>query len=592
MNNGLQAIIKKNNALNMEYDKDEIGDGFQLRFVGKSYAKYIKELDTETMLVPDTAWNEREENKNSENVFITGDNLEALKHLQKAYTNKIKLIYIDPPYNTGSDDFVYKDNFKFTDKELEEKLGLSSEEIERVKSLKGKSSHSAWLTFMYPRLALAKRLLTEEGVIFISIDDNEQANLKLICDEIFGEGNFVSSICHKHRASISNDKIISTNHNMLLLYTKKIENVFLLKNQIGEDPNLSDFVLEDENGKYKLTPVDGPGGIKKGNPYYEFQGVSGYWRYSKKTMQEKFEQGLIVKTANGLQQKYYLDQAKNSRQTVSTWWDKDFLTSNATKELGMLMGNKVFDNPKHINLLLRCLKLFTYYDSNSIILDFFAGSATTAHAVMQLNKEDGGNRKYIMVQLDEPVKENSEAQKQGYKTIDEISRQRIKNAAKKLEDSSGFKHYKIASVSDTKILAKIEEFNPNKPLLWDSDKLSLDDFSGKSLNTDLAATGKDTLLATWLIADGFAFNTPIQELHIKDYVAYSPDAYRSLYFINEGWNSGHTKEFLNMIGKRKQRVNTIYLYNHSFDFTNLTELKNNLKSVLDVEKQINIIERF
>ncbi len=592
MNNGLQAIIKNNNALNMEYDKDEIGDGFQLRFVGKSYAKYIKELDTETMLVPDTAWNEREENKNSENVFITGDNLEALKHLQKAYTNKIKLIYIDPPYNTGSDDFVYKDNFKFTDKELEEKLGLSSEEIERVKSLKGKSSHSAWLTFMYPRLALAKRLLTEEGVIFISIDDNEQANLKLICDEIFGEGNFVSSICHKHRASISNDKIISTNHNMLLLYTKKIENVFLLKNQIGEDPNLSDFVLEDENGKYKLTPVDGPGGIKKGNPYYEFQGVSGYWRYSKKTMQEKFEQGLIVKTANGLQQKYYLDQAKNSRQTVSTWWDKDFLTSNATKELGMLMGNKVFDNPKHINLLLRCLKLFTYYDSNSIILDFFAGSATTAHAVMQLNKEDGGNRKYIMVQLDEPVKENSEAQKQGYKTIDEISRQRIKNAAKKLEDSSGFKHYKIASVSDTKILAKIEEFNPNKPLLWDSDKLSLDDFSGKSLNTDLAATGKDTLLATWLIADGFAFNTPIQELHIKDYVAYSPDAYRSLYFINEGWNSGHTKEFLNMIGKRKQRVNTIYLYNHSFDFTNLTELKNNLKSVLDVEKQINIIERF
>ena len=211
---------------------------------------------------------------------------------------------------------------------------------------------------------------------------------------------------------------------------------------------------------------------------------------------------------------------------------------------------------------------------------------------MQLNKEDGGNRKYIMVQLDEPVKENSEAQKQGYKTIDEISRQRIKNAAKKLEDSSGFKHYKIASVSDTKILAKIEEFNPNKPLLWDSDKLSLDDFSGKSLNTDLAATGKDTLLATWLIADGFAFNTLIQELHIKDYVAYSPDAYRSLYFINEGWNSGHTKEFLNMIGKRKQRVNTIYLYNHSFDFTNLTELKNNLKSVLDVEKQINIIERF
>ncbi len=589
MNNGLQAIIKNNNALNMEYDKDEIGDGFQLRFVGKSYAKYIKELDTETMLVPDTAWNEREENKNSENVFITGDNLEALKHLQKAYTNKIKLIYIDPPYNTGSDDFVYKDNFKFTDKELEEKLGLSSEEIERVKSLKGKSSHSAWLTFIYPRLALAKRLLTEDGVIFISIDDNEQANLKLICDEIFGEGNFIANfiVIRSEGGGLAKNAVIG--HDYLLAYTKNI----LKYTPLGKPKDIRGQIIE-KNGEQYWIETDW---LREEFGKYgtcSYEDILNFYDQKKK---DEIDEGiikgdyiLIPKENKNIVGRY----RKIADDTSKLYTIVKHLNKNGVHDLKQLNLENIFNYPKSVSLLKDFILSATILNKNcdDIILDFFAGSATTAHAVMQLNKEDGGNRKYIMVQLDEPVKENSEAQKQGYKTIDEISRQRIKNAAKKLEDSSGFKHYKIASVSDTKILAKIEEFNPNKPLLWDSDKLSLDDFSGKSLNTDLAATGKDTLLATWLIADGFAFNTPIQELHIKDYVAYSPDAYRSLYFINEGWNSGHTKEFLNMIGKRKQRVNTIYLYNHSFDFTNLTELKNNLKSVLDVEKQINIIERF
>lgn len=273
--------------------------------------------------------------------------------------------------------------------------------------------------------------------------------------------------------------------------------------------------------------------------------------------------------------------------------NEEMTTTKGTKELQELLDIDSLGEefrPKPSELLKKVIQIGMSNDD--IILDFFAGSATTAHAVMDLNKEDGGSRKYIMVQLDEPVKENSVAEQNGYKTIDEISRKRIKNAAQKLEDTSGFKHYKIASVSDKNVLAKIEDFNPHQPLFVNSNKLSLDDFSGRSLNTDLSAAGRDTLLATWLIADGFAFNADIKKLKIKDYIAYSPDEYRSLYFINDGWNSEHTKEFLNMIGTRKQRVNTIYLYNHSFDFTNLTELKNNLKSVLDAEKQINIIERF
>lgn len=615
MNKGLQAIIKNNNALCMEYDKEEISDGFQLRFVGKSYAKYIKELDTETMLVPDVDWNTQEENKNSENVFITGDNLEALKHLQKAYSNKIKLIYIDPPYNTGGGDFVYQDSFKFSDKELEEKLGLSSDEIEKVKSLKGKSSHSAWLTFMYPRLALAKRLLTEDGVIFISIDDNEQANLKLICDEIFGESFVDIMIWRKSGASrdgkMKNTTTFRKDHEYLIV---AFHNVVQL-NKSFEKPSWQNSYNNPDNdprGAYKAGSISKKEEASNPNHknYYTVTSPAGktftrQFDVSQEEFMKLNEDGRIYwgKNNEAVPSIKIFENEKRIVTTSSYLVEDDYdfcvidneemTTTKGTKELQELLDIDSLGEefrPKPSELLKKVIQIGMSNDD--IILDFFAGSATTAHAVMDLNKEDGGSRKYIMVQLDEPVKENSVAEQNGYKTIDEISRKRIKNAAQKLEDTSGFKHYKIASVSDKNVLAKIEDFNPHQPLFVNSNKLSLDDFSGRSLNTDLSAAGRDTLLATWLIADGFAFNADIKKLKIKDYIAYSPDEYRSLYFINEGWNSEHTKEFLNMIGTRKQRVNTIYLYNHSFDFTNLTELKNNLKSVLDAEKQINIIERF
>lgn len=246
----------------------------------------------------------------------------------------------------------------------------------------------------------------------------------------------IASICHKHRASVSNDRIISENHNHLLFYCKNIVSVFRNHKLIGEDPVLEGFNLEDEKGKYKLTPVDGPGGAKKGNPHYNFLGVTRYWRYSKETMQKKYDEGLIVRTTNGLQQKYYLSQASKSRKTVTTWWDDDFLTSSATKMLINLMGDKTFDNPKNINLIIRCLKMIVKFDKDSLILDFFSGSATTAHAVMQLNAEDGGKRKFIMVQLQEECAENSEAYKAGYKNICEIGKERIRRAGKKIKEEN------------------------------------------------------------------------------------------------------------------------------------------------------------
>ena len=374
---------------------------------------------------------------NTQNLYIEGDNLDVLKCLKETYLHKVKMIYIDPPYNTGND-FVYEDDFAQSSEEYLANSGQFDEQGNRMFTNAESNGrfHTDWLNMIYPRLKVARDLLTDDGAIFISIGDDEGDNLQKVCDEIFGEKNFIADICHKHRASVSNDRIISENHNHLLFYCKKVATLFSKHKLIGEDPVLEGFNLEDERGKYKLTPVDGPGGAKKGNPHYEFLGVTGYWRYSKETMQAKYDQGLIVRTTNGLQQKYYLEQAKLSRRTVTTWWDDNFLTSSATKQLIDLMGTKTFDNPKNVNLLLRCLKMITKFDKDSLILDFFSGSATTAHAVMQLNSEDGGNRKFIMVQLPEKTEEKSEAFKAGYKNICEIGKERIRRAGKKIKEES------------------------------------------------------------------------------------------------------------------------------------------------------------
>lgn len=374
---------------------------------------------------------------NTQNLYIEGDNLDVLKCLKETYLHKVKMIYIDPPYNTGND-FVYEDDFAQSSEEYLANSGQFDEQGNRMFTNAESNGrfHTDWLNMIYPRLKVARDLLTDDGAIFISIGDDEGDNLQKVCDEIFGEKNFIADICHKHRASVSNDRIISENHNHLLFYCKKVATLFSKHKLIGEDPVLEGFNLEDERGKYKLTPVDGPGGAKKGNPHYEFLGVTGYWRYSKETMQAKYDQGLIVRTTNGLQQKYYLEQAKLSRRTVTTWWDDNFLTSSATKQLIDLMGTKTFDNPKNVNLLLRCLKMITKFDKDSLILDFFSGSATTAHAVMKLNSEDGGNRKFIMVQLPEKTEEKSEAFKAGYKNICEIGKERIRRAGKKIKEES------------------------------------------------------------------------------------------------------------------------------------------------------------
>ena len=455
---GTDGQIKK--AVNFELLKqilsNEVVEGdeaYEFTWVGKKEAMAEAGRPIRKTLRPC-----KEESKswdNTENLYIEGDNLEVLKLLQESYLGQVKMIYIDPPYNTGGD-FIYQDDFKINEKEYVKELNIVDEENQRLiqNSDTNGRFHSDWCSMMYSRLLMARNLLTDDGAIFVSIDDNESMNLVKICDEIFGENNRIALICHKSRASISNDKIISPNHNTILFYAKKIESIHQKRKMVGLDPVLDGFNLEDDDGRgpYRLVPVDGPGGAKKGNPYYEFLGVEGYFRFSKDTLEQKYKEGLIIKKGNGLYQKYYMSLAKSTRKTDTTWWDDGGFTSTATTRLKNLMGGATFDTPKPVELIERMLKLITFDDPNSIILDFFSGSSTAAQAVMNMNQTDNGKRKFIMIQIPEKCNEKSEAFINGYKDICQIGKERIRRSGDQLiEDNSllakhidvGFRVFKL-----------------------------------------------------------------------------------------------------------------------------------------------------
>ena len=312
-------------------------------------------------------------------ILIEGDNLEALTALSYTHEGKIDVIYIDPPYNTGNKDFTYNDDY------VDKEDGFR---------------HSKWLSFMSKRMKVVKRLLSENGVLFISIDDNEQANMKLLCDSILGERNFVACVLQKSRDSISGDLLFSPNHNYLLVYAKIFANLFARKEQFRIPQEVDERKFKnpdnDPRGPWKLSPVDGPGGARKGNPYYEFLGITGYYRYSKDMMQKYYDEGLIVKRKSSLGKKYFLSQALEKKGVPpTTWWDDAGTTTLGTKMLKEILPEREFTNPKPLSLIVRCLQLASF--SDSIILDFFAGSGTTLHATMQLNSEDGGHRQCILV---------------------------------------------------------------------------------------------------------------------------------------------------------------------------------------------------
>lgn len=431
---------------------DEKTNGYGLNFVGRNVAraKYAqptqKELRLNTALSKDI--------DTTQNLVLKGDNLDSLKILKNHYTNKIKCIYIDPPYNTQSDEFIYPDKF---DKEEAEALGiaenLSDEDFARMEfSFNTKKSHNGWLAFMYPRLLLARDLLSKDGVIFISIDDNEQANLKILCDEIFGEENFVGNITRKQSSGSKNDtgkdKII-TSADYILVYKKNNFNFypFLIKNK-------KKFSRNDENGDYSLRVLEKQGGgdtlperpsmgysiyhnektndvqvlfdydlnnspvyeepnkklLEKGYQCYRPmpRGTGdialGIWRWGYGTFMERFNNNEVQFEKGRV---YAKERKTEFLEKYPESILLDYINTQGTNDLKSIFDDKVFDFPKPVDLIKFLLQISS--KENDIILDFFAGSGTTGHAVMALNAEDGGNRKFILCQIDEPIAENKPA---------------------------------------------------------------------------------------------------------------------------------------------------------------------------------------
>ena len=570
-----------------ERDGDEIKDGYQLKFIGKDYAKLQAGLKTETVITPDFEHNSKPENQNSENIFITGDNLDALKHLESAYSGKVDMIYIDPPYNTGSDRFIYADNFKFSDDDLKEKLGLTDTEISRVRALNGKSSHSAWLTFMLPRLMIAKRLLSDTGVIFISIDDNEQASLKNIMDEIFGEQNSEMIIWKKKGGSGNTESILGTVTEYVLCYFKK-KNAGILNYQENTE---REYKFKDGEGVYNLEGIEKTNSgtyerrtmlfnIKNPETGSNFRpGLNMRWTVGEDTVKELLRhKQLFFDEVKG---KVYRIKRPEHYQDSKTVYNNIFENvgslSTAKNELKNLhFPREAFDTPKPTQLIKHILKIAS--QKNSLILDFFAGSATTADAVMQLNAEDGGNRKFILVQLPETVAKGSEAEKAGYKTIDQISRERIIRAAAKIGDKSGFKHFRLTAPKDENSLLKMEEFDPNANIAFPEDMTAT--FDG----------GEEAILQTWLIDDGFEFNQTPETVEFAGYKAHYIE--NRLYLISTGWSSDATRELLNKIGKNQLAVQTIVIFPYSFSFNELNELKTNLRTAFEKSNKIEVVERY
>ena len=419
----------------------------------------------------------------TENLYIEGDNLEVLKLLQESYLGKVKMIYIDPPYNTGND-FIYADDFMRSQDEENRQMGMYDEDENRL--FKNNDSngrfHSDWCSMMYSRLMLARNLLTDDGVIFISIDDNEQENLKKICDEVLGSSNFIAQMVWQKRTSPDARRIISAGHEYILAYVKDEVLGHSVLNPLPFDEN--DYARyknpdNDPNGPWISTDCTAQGGHGTKEQFYDLVTPAGRivklqdglcWRYTQKRMKEEIDAGHIWFGFDGQgvpRKKTYL--ADREGKTMWTWWPNTEVghTQEATKEISNLMGQTgLMDFPKPVRLMNRLVHIATQKDS--IVLDFFSGSSTTAHAVICENSLDSGNRKFIMVQLPEPCDEKSTAYKTGYKTICDIGKERIRRAGEKVREESplttqnldiGFRVFKLDDTNMKDVYYSAEEYS-------------------------------------------------------------------------------------------------------------------------------------
>lgn len=485
----------------LDGDAADGSERFGLFWPGKKRALRAAQEPTTATLKPDF-----ENSKNwdtTQNVFIEGDNLEVLKILQKYFHAKVKMIYIDPPYNTGKD-FVYPDNYKEgldTYLEWTRQVNEEGKKVSTNAETEGRY-HSNWLNMMYPRLKLARNLLTDDGIIFISIDDHELVHLRKLCDEVFGENNFIANFMWRRKKEISSDsKNVSTQGEYILAYGRS-EEASILPETLSAEYLKSSYnkpTKEFPEGLWRPVPITVSKGLKGGGYEYEVQTPSGarhkrLFAYPEKSFNELLATGRVYfgKSGDGVPQRVvYAHESKG--QPTSNYWAEVATNKEGKKEILEFFADNIFDTPKPTRLITKILTLVC--NPSDLVLDFFAGSGTTAHAVMQLNAQDNGNRKFIMVQLPEPTPENSEAQKSGFKTIADISRKRIKLAGEKIKADNpsttdldtGFRAYKLIDTNFAKwrVSSNVEPDKLEQHLLELRESSSADEATTDDLLTEI-----------------------------------------------------------------------------------------------------------
>ncbi|MEE1384648.1 MAG: DNA methyltransferase [Prevotella sp.] len=608
-------------------------------WLGKNYARMLTNMDTTTLIRPDEEHNAKPENKDSQNVYISGDNLDALQHLVKSYSSKVKVIYIDPPYNTGSDGFVYNDKFNFTAEELAKRLDVSSERAERILSMthRGSASHAAWLTFMLSRLSFARDLLTDDGVIFISIDENEESNLRLLCNEVFGEENLAGEIVWKN-SSKNDEDYISMQHEYIICYVKDKEynkgswietkvgtdEIFLafekFKSKHGNDwKSIHEEALKwykqfppsnpiydskhynwmDENGVYFASDISGP---NPGQYVYEvIHPVTGKpckmpasgWRFEEGEMNNRIKANLIHFPEDETtipNNKTYLKDTLNQSLTSIIFRDGRV----ASKKLTALMGTNCFSNPKDPEIIAKLLSAVGV-SNGDIVVDFFSGSGTTAESTMSLSLLDKSVH-FMLVQLQENL-DISLARATGKgktiiknainlcddlkvpHTVDQIGMERIKRAAKKIHDENplfagdlGFKHYTLEEPKEDTLL-QMEQFDPSKDLL---SPLGVEDF------------GVETVLRTWLVADGYGLTENAEEVMLGNYKSYWK--YDHLYMINpdHDFDESSIAALMDKYNGEPFSPHNIVIFGYSFGFTHREELQKNLRTLKEGNKTLTV----
>lgn len=453
----------------------EGGERYEFSWVGKKAAMAEAARPTTETLLPVKADSRNWDT--TENLYIEGDNLAALKILQESYLGKVKMIYIDPPYNTGND-FIYKDNTTHTQYEEDSQMGMFDDDDNHLfKNIDTNGRfHSDWCSMMYTRLRIARNFLTDNGAIFISIDDHENDNIKKLCNEVFGEHNFVACVVwQRNYAPISLKKFFSESHEYCFVYAKNI-NSFEMNLLPRTEKQNKDYTNPDNDprGVWKVGNLTVGPAVEK--QVYEITGPtgkkflppSGYcWRFTQERFAELRKDNRIWFGSDGNGSpvpKLFLTEVQNGVTPMTLWtFDEAGHNQIATRELRDIFGKSIFTSPKPTKYILRYLQIGS--NADDIILDFFSGSATTAHAVMQLNAEDGGHRKFIMVQLPEPCDEKSEAYKAGYKNICEIGKERIRRAGDKIKAEHpdadldiGFRVFRVDSSNMRDVFYKPEEF--------------------------------------------------------------------------------------------------------------------------------------